>query len=88
MTCRDIEAEDAVLLPNVETAINFLHDGNPLVGDKVAVFGQGIVGLLTTFLLSQIPFSKVFTFDLIEERRKLSLQLGATAAFDPSVSSC
>jgi NADPH:quinone reductase-like Zn-dependent oxidoreductase len=30
-----ISPEDAVFLPNVETAINFVHDGRPMLGEKV-----------------------------------------------------
>jgi len=80
-----IPAEDAVFLPNVETAINLIHDGRPLLGEKIAIFGQGIVGLLTTYLLSQKnDFSKIYTFDSIEKRRQLSLELGAVQSLDPS----
>ncbi len=52
-----IRPEDGVFLPNMETAINFLMDGKPLIGENVAVFGQGIVGLLTTCLLARIPLA-------------------------------
>ena len=36
--------EDAVFFPNMETAVTFLLDGQPLMGEQVAIFGQGIVG--------------------------------------------
>jgi NADPH:quinone reductase-like Zn-dependent oxidoreductase len=50
-----LPAEDAVFLPNMETAVNFVMDGNPRIGERAAVFGQGIVGLLTTALLARFP---------------------------------
>jgi 2-desacetyl-2-hydroxyethyl bacteriochlorophyllide A dehydrogenase len=75
--------EDAVFLPNMETAVNFLHDGAPLVGERVAVFGQGIVGLLTAALLARIPLAALITFDRYPLRRKLSLALGAHQSLDP-----
>lgn len=39
-----IEPEDAVYLPAVETALSLVHDVHPRVGEKVAVFGQGMIG--------------------------------------------
>jgi len=78
-----ISPEDAVFLPNVETAINFVHDGRPMLGEKISVFGQGIIGLLTTYLLSQVPFTQIYTFDILEKRRLLSKELGAKDSFDP-----
>lgn len=53
---------------------------------QIAIFGQGIVGLLTTYLLAQIPFTTVTSFDLFEKRRQLSKEFGASQALDPSVS--
>lgn len=40
-----IAAEDAVYLPAVETALSLVHDVHPRVGESVAVFGQGMIGL-------------------------------------------
>jgi len=76
--------EQAVFLANMETAVNFLMDGQPAAGEQVAVFGQGIVGLLTTALLSQHPLASLVTLDRYEERRKASLEAGAQASLDPS----
>ncbi|MCZ7668829.1 MAG: hypothetical protein M5U34_17320 [Chloroflexi bacterium] len=50
-----MEPETAVFLPNMETAVSFVMDGRPVIGERVAVFGQGVVGLLTTSLLAQFP---------------------------------
>jgi len=79
-----ITPEQAVFLPNMETAVNFLMDGAPLIGEQVVVFGQGIVGLLTTALLSQFPLGRLVTLDRHPIRRQASLALGATTCLDPS----
>ena len=79
----DISPEDSVFLPNMETAVNFLMDGPPLIGEHVAVFGQGIVGLLTTNLLSQFPLANLVTLDLYPLRRQASHDLGAHVCLDP-----
>jgi 2-desacetyl-2-hydroxyethyl bacteriochlorophyllide A dehydrogenase len=78
-----LSLEDAVFLPNMETAVNLVMDGRPLIGERAAVFGQGIVGLLTAALLSQFPLGSLVTLDRYTLRRQASLQVGATACLDP-----
>jgi len=80
-----LSPEEGTLLPTMETAVNFLMDGGPLVGEQVAVFGQGTVGLLTTSLLTQFPLASLVTLDPIPLRREKSLSLGAHYALDPTV---
>jgi 2-desacetyl-2-hydroxyethyl bacteriochlorophyllide A dehydrogenase len=75
--------EEAVFLPNMETAVNFLMDGQPLIGERVVVFGQGVVGLLTTALLAQLPLACLLTLDRYAQRREHSLALGAQVSLDP-----
>lgn len=79
----DILDEEAVFLPNMETAVNFILDGQPKLGEKAAVFGQGIVGLLTTALLAAHPLGELATFDRIALRRETSITLGADRSFAP-----
>lgn len=78
----DLSPEEAALLPNMETAVNFLMDGRPLIGERVVVFGQGVVGLLTTALLSRLPLSSLLTLDRFPLRREKALALGAHASLD------
>ncbi|HWV15000.1 MAG TPA: zinc-binding alcohol dehydrogenase [Cellvibrio sp.] len=83
----DIETEAALFLANMETAVNLVQDGNPALGEKVAVVGQGIVGLLLTAVLAQFPLSELFAVDAIATRRDLALRLGATQALNAFASS-
>lgn len=71
------EADSAVFLPNLESAVNFVHDGRPLLGERVLVLGQGIVGLLTTALLARFPLGELVTVDPVAARRQRSQALGA-----------
>ena len=75
--------EDAVFFPNMETAVTFLMDGQPHIGEQVVIFGQGIVGLLLTALLGRWPLSSLVTLDLYPKRRLLSEELGAHVTLDP-----
>ena len=79
----DVADEDAALLAMVETAVSLVMDGRPRVGARVAVFGQGVVGLLTTALLAEFPLSKLVTFDHLASRRERSRSLGADASLPP-----
>jgi 2-desacetyl-2-hydroxyethyl bacteriochlorophyllide A dehydrogenase len=78
-----IQPETAVFLPNMETAVNLVMDGRPLIGERAAVVGQGIVGLLTTALLAQFPLERLVSLDRFELRRRASLALGAGASLNP-----
>jgi 2-desacetyl-2-hydroxyethyl bacteriochlorophyllide A dehydrogenase len=78
-----LSPEAAAFLPNMETAVNFLMDGQPLIGERVVVFGQGVVGLLTTALLARLPLARLVTLDRYARRRDYSLRLGAHASLDP-----
>ena len=76
--------ETACFLPNIETAVNLVQDSAPLLGERVLVFGQGIVGLLTSALLAEFPLASLVTCDCYPLRRDASLALGASAALDPN----
>ena len=80
----DIAPEQAALLPNMETAVNFVMDGQPLIGERVAVVGLGVVGLLTTALLSRFPLAALTAVEPLALRRSQALAWGATAAFPPN----
>jgi 2-desacetyl-2-hydroxyethyl bacteriochlorophyllide A dehydrogenase len=79
----DLDDETALFLPNMETAVNLLLDGRPLVGENVVVIGQGIVGLLTTALLSRFPLASLTAIEPHPLRRQASLNFGAGNCFDP-----
>ncbi|HMF44825.1 MAG TPA: zinc-binding alcohol dehydrogenase [Polyangia bacterium] len=61
--------ERAALFAQMETAINLILDGAPLYGENVLVIGLGIVGMLTTALLSRFPLG-VLAVGESEARRK------------------
>ncbi|MDD5466233.1 MAG: zinc-binding alcohol dehydrogenase [Anaerolineales bacterium] len=79
----DIPAEEAVFLPNMETAVNLVMDGRPLLGEQAIVFGQGIVGLLTSALLLRHPLTGVISLDRFPLRREAALRLGVEACLNP-----
>jgi 2-desacetyl-2-hydroxyethyl bacteriochlorophyllide A dehydrogenase len=80
---RGLAPEEAVFLPNLQTAVTLVLDGKPLIGENVVVCGQGIVGLLLTALLAAFPLGRLVTLDRCPNRRRASEGLGAHAALDP-----
>jgi threonine dehydrogenase-like Zn-dependent dehydrogenase len=79
-----IDPEDAAFLPNMETAVSFVMDSRPLMGETVVVLGLGIVGQLTLKLLAHMSLGKLVGVDRIASRREAALASGATAVFDPA----
>jgi threonine dehydrogenase-like Zn-dependent dehydrogenase len=70
----------AVLAGTVETAVNALWDAGPLVGDRVAVVGGGMVGCCVARLLSRLPAVEVTVVDVDEQRAEVAGALGAAFA--------
>jgi 2-desacetyl-2-hydroxyethyl bacteriochlorophyllide A dehydrogenase len=80
----NVPEEAALFLPSAETAVNLVLDGRPLVGERVLVVGQGVVGLLTTAILARFPLASLVSVEPIAERRRISERLGAERSFEPS----
>lgn len=74
---------DAVMIPSLETAVNLVMDGRPMIGETVLVFGQGVVGLLTTRLLADHPLGALVAVEPDSARRARAEATGAEAV--PSV---
>jgi NADPH:quinone reductase-like Zn-dependent oxidoreductase len=64
----DLPPARAVLAGTVETAVNALWDAAPLVGDRIAVVGAGMVGCCVAGLLARFPGVRVQLVD-VEPRR-------------------
>ncbi len=79
----DIPPERAVFLANMETAVNLVQDGAPLLGERVLVLGLGVVGLLLASLLAQFPLAELVAADAIAARREAALRLGVQRVFNP-----
>ena len=67
----------AVLAANLETAVNAVWDLQPLPGDRIAVVGAGVVGLLVGWLLARIPGTRVELVDIEPSRATVAASLGA-----------
>jgi threonine dehydrogenase-like Zn-dependent dehydrogenase len=76
----DVPARRAVLAGTLETAVNALWDSRPLVGDRAAVVGAGMVGLGVARLLATTPGVEVTVVDVEPARAEPAEALGARFA--------
>jgi 2-desacetyl-2-hydroxyethyl bacteriochlorophyllide A dehydrogenase len=81
-----LSPETAAFLPSMETAVNLVQDAAPILGERLLVLGQGVIGLLTAALLREFPLECLVTADCYTNRRAASLEAGATASLDPAAS--
>lgn len=75
-----VPAARAVLAGTVETAVNALWDAAPLVGDRIAVVGGGMVGSSVAALLARFPGVRVQLVDADPARAKTAEALGVDFA--------
>ncbi|MDQ0279529.1 threonine dehydrogenase-like Zn-dependent dehydrogenase [Arthrobacter silviterrae] len=75
-----VPASRAVLAGTVETAVNALWDAAPLVGDRVAVVGAGMVGCAVARLLTQVLGVQVVIFDVDPGKAAVAEALGVRFA--------
>lgn len=76
----------AVLAANMETALNIVWDAGLMPGDRVCVFGAGVVGALVAFLAAQIPGTETVMVDRMVTRAGLSESFGADFALPETLS--
>ena len=76
----------AVLAGAVETAVNAMWDAGPLIGDRIAVVGGGMIGCCVTRLLARMPGVRVTLVDVDRSRADLAAALGAEFAVPEAVS--
>ena len=85
----DVPPARAVLAGTVETAVNALWDAAPLVGDRVAVVGAGMVGCCVARLLARFPAVEVTLVDVDPSRAEVAAALGAGFALpDDAAGGC
>ncbi|MDM0104504.1 zinc-binding alcohol dehydrogenase [Variovorax sp. J22R24] len=75
-----VPAARAVLAANMETAVNALWDAAPRIGDRIAVVGGGVVGLLVAWMAGRLPGCAVELIDVNPSRREVAESLGVAFA--------
>ena len=79
----------ALLAGPVETAVNALWDAPPLLGDRIAVVGAGLIGGALAALLRRSPLARLQLVDPDPARQELAAALGAEWAHpDAALDEC
>jgi threonine dehydrogenase-like Zn-dependent dehydrogenase len=76
--------KEAVCYDPMQFALGGVRDGHVRIGDHVAVFGLGAIGLITAQLAKLSGAEQVIVVDPIAQRRKAAIENGADAALDPT----
>jgi NADPH:quinone reductase-like Zn-dependent oxidoreductase len=81
----------AVLTANLETALNAVWDAALLPGERIVVFGAGVVGCLIARLASRLPGAEVTLVDIDPAKAAIAAALGvpfATAVEPATAADC
>jgi len=76
--------EDAVCVDPAHVAFVAVRDGNIRIGDDVAVYGLGAIGLMAARICRATGAHRVFAVDPAPIRRSCAERGGADAVFDPA----
>lgn len=74
--------QDAVCMDPAHFAFSAMRDGDLRIGDAVAVFGLGAIGLMLVQLCRAAGASHVIALDPLPRRRELAARMGATLTLD------
>ena len=80
----DLSMEQGALVEPAAVALHAVRLSAIKAGDKAAVFGAGPIGLLVVEALRVAGASEIHVVEPSQVRRQKALDLGATAAIDPS----
>lgn len=80
---QEVSPEAGVFLANLETAVNVLLDAHPRFGDRVVVFGAGVVGLLVIQLLVRAGVASIIAVEPSKLRRQVAAAAGAGTVLAP-----
>ena len=78
-----LRPEDALCLDPATFAFGGVRDGRVQLGDRVAVFGLGAIGLLAV-QLARMAGATVVAIDPVARRRALAERFGAALTIDPT----
>lgn len=81
---KDVPWQTATCLDPTEFAIGAVRDGNVRLGDAVAIFGMGAIGLMAVQISRLVGAYPVIAIDPIPLRQKVAQKCGADLVIDPN----
>jgi len=80
----ELSFEEGGLFEPLAVVLHSMKFASLQLGETVAVFGAGPIGLLTIFTLKLSGASRIWAVEPVAARRKLALRMGADAVIDPN----
>jgi L-iditol 2-dehydrogenase len=80
----ELSPAEATLFEPLAVVLHSMAFVSPRLGERVAVFGAGPIGLLTVAVLKLAGVGRVWAIEPVAHRRELARRLGADAALDPA----
>ena len=77
-----VSLEEAAMSEPAAVSLHALKRGNCSVGQTIAVFGAGPIGLITAQWAKVMGVQKIILFDIIPEKLKLANQMGIDLTFN------
>jgi threonine dehydrogenase-like Zn-dependent dehydrogenase len=78
-----LDPRRAAIAANMETALNAVWDSGAGPGDRIAIVGAGLVGLLVAYLCARLPGADVSVIDIDASRANIVSSFGARFAQTP-----
>ncbi|HWB84335.1 MAG TPA: alcohol dehydrogenase catalytic domain-containing protein [Bryobacteraceae bacterium] len=80
---KQISLDQATLIEPLAVALHSMQFADVRLGETVAVFGAGPIGLLTIACLRAVGARHIWAVEPVAHRREMALQIGAAEALDP-----
>lgn len=81
---QNVDCETMVFSDPARFALAAIHNAEIKLGDRVAIFGLGAIGMMALQMARLDGAVQVFAIDPIAERLALARELGANATFNPA----
>lgn len=79
-----VDWRSAVCLDPADFALGAVRDGNVRIGDAVAIFGLGAIGLMVVQIARMAGATPLIAVDPLARRREIAAELGADLTLDPA----
>ena len=79
----ELDADRAILIALAGVALQAVHDAHIKLGDRVAIFGLGVIGLLAVQMARMDGAAWIDAVDPLPHRRELGDKFGAERTLDP-----
>ncbi|NHJ22444.1 MAG: hypothetical protein EAX91_15970 [Candidatus Lokiarchaeota archaeon] len=78
-----ISLEEGAMIEPLAVGIYAVQESGIKIGENVAVFGTGTIGLITILALKLAGAGNIYALEPVESKHKIALEMGAAKTFTP-----